>query len=628
MLKLLQIFGKKDIFASYQKEVNLSIKKAQKKIENNKKREFFSLSKNPLEQIRQITSSLTKKLFNVNIPTTEIKIVETPPPSLVKADLTISGFALAQKIDKILPQGLKGLKKTIIELSKELAEGINNSNSLIIEKAEAIDGFINLSLKQPIFYSQTLQEINNQKGDFGSSDINTGKIVIIDYSSPNVAKPIGVGHMRSTNIGQALKNILEKTGYTVIGHNYIGDWGTQFGKLIYAYQNWGNKEKIKENPLTELKNLYVQFHEEAEKNPELENKAREIFKKLEQKNPELLQLWKEFRDLSIGGIKKTYQRLGIDFDLWFGESYFNELSKEIIKECLDKKIAYKDPETGAIIADPAPLSTFLLQKQDGSTLYSARDLASLKFRLEKFNPDEVLYVVGDDQKLYFSQIFNLAEKLGFSKETLEHIGFGLVLNGGEKMSTRKGSLIELDDLLDEAIKQSENIIKQKNSNLNKKEIEEISKILGIGAIIYNDIRQSRERNISFNWDKMFNFENGSSIYLQYTYVRIQSILKKIGEISSSPQNIVFEKSIEFNLVKKLALFPFIIIKAEKISAPHLIATYLEELAQLFNNFYNEVNVINTENKDLLDSRIILINSVALVIKNGLSILNIKVPEKM
>ncbi len=628
MLKLLQIFGGKDVFASYQKEVDLSIKKSQQKIKNNRKREFFSLSDNPLEQIRQTTSNLTKKLFNVNIPTTEIKIVETPPPSLVKADLTISGFALAQKIDKILPQGLKELKKTTIELSKELTKGINNSNSLIIESAEAIDGFINLTLKQKDFYSQIIREINNQKDNFGSSDINAKKIAIIDYSSPNIAKPIGVGHMRSTNIGQALKNILEKTGYTVISHNYIGDWGTQFGKLIYAYQNWGNKEKIKENPLTELKNLYVQFHEEAEKNPELEDKAREIFKKLEQKDSELLKLWKEFRDLSIEGIKKTYQRLGIDFDLWFGESYFNEMSKEIIQECLNKKIAYKDPETNAIVANPGNLPTLLLQKQDGSTLYSARDLANLKLKIKKFNPDEILYVVGSDQELYFHQIFNLAGELGFNKKILKHIDFGLVLNDGEKMSTRKGSLIELDDLLDETIKQSKEVIKQKNPNLNEREIKEISEILGVGAIIYNDLRQSRERNISFNWDKMFNFEGGSSIYLQYTYVRIQSILKKIGKIPSLPKNIIFEKPIEFKLAEKLAFFPFIIIKTEDLKSPHLIATYLEELAQLFNNFYNEVNVINTENKDLLNSRIALIDSVALVIKNGLAILNIKVPEKM
>lgn len=609
MLKLLQILGKKDVFTSYQKEVNLSIKKAQKKIKNDKKKKLPSLSNNSWQQIE---SELNEKT-----PPNSPFITIEPAPKYITHVTGANATAVCYDLLKN-----KGSFYAVTELS----ENINRDKNLPMT-SEPIKGIISLTFKKD-FYSKTLREINEQKGDFGSSNINADKIAIIDYSSPNVAKPIGVGHMRSTNIGQALKNILEKTGYTVISHNYIGDWGTQFGKLIYAYQNWGNEEKIKENPLTELKNLYVQFHEEAEKNPKLEDNAREIFKKLERKDLELLKLWKEFRDLSIEGIKKTYQRLNINFDLWFGESYFNETSKEIIKECLDKKIAYKDPETNAIVANPENLPTLLLQKQDGSTLYSTRDLANLKLKIKKFNPDEILYVVGSDQELYFHQIFNLAGELGFDKKILKHIGFGLVLNDGEKMSTRKGSLIELDDLLDEAIKQSKEVIKEKNPNLNEKEIQEISEILGIGAIIYNDLRQSRERNISFNWDKMLSLEGGSSVYLQYTYVRIQSILRKFETKIELPKEIILEKPIEFNLTCNLSRFPSVIKMAEMFKSPHLIATYLEELAQLFNNFYNEINIINTENKNLLSSRIALIDSVALVIKNGLAILNIKVPEKM
>jgi len=609
MLKLLQILGKKDVFTSYQKEVNLSIKKAQKKIKNDKKKKLPSLSNNSWQQIE---SELNEKT-----PPNSPFITIEPAPKYITHVTGANATAVCYDLLKN-----KGSFYAVTELS----ENINRDKNLPMT-SEPIKGIISLTFKKD-FYSKTLREINEQKGDFGSSNINADKIAIIDYSSPNVAKPIGVGHMRSTNIGQALKNILEKTGYTVISHNYIGDWGTQFGKLIYAYQNWGNEEKIKENPLTELKNLYVQFHEEAEKNPKLEDNAREIFKKLERKDLELLKLWKEFRDLSIEGIKKTYQRLNINFDLSFGESYFNETSKEIIKECLDKKIAYKDPETNAIVANPENLPTLLLQKQDGSTLYSTRDLANLKLKIKKFNPDEILYVVGSDQELYFHQIFNLAGELGFDKKILKHIGFGLVLNDGEKMSTRKGSLIELDDLLDEAIKQSKEVIKEKNPNLNEKEIQEISEILGIGAIIYNDLRQSRERNISFNWDKMLSLEGGSSVYLQYTYVRIQSILRKFETKIELPKEIILEKPIEFNLTCNLSRFPSVIKMAEMFKSPHLIATYLEELAQLFNNFYNEINIINTENKNLLSSRIALIDSVALVIKNGLAILNIKVPEKM
>lgn len=604
---------KTDIFQSYKKEVDLSIKKALKKIENDKKRKLPSLSKNSLEQAESAIRKHAKKSIG-----TENILIE-PSPNYIVSGLTATCYSLPNNADPI-------------DNARKLTESINEETlSFFSKNAQAIKAFVNIPYKQKVFYPMVLKEICKQGESFGSSNINIGKVAIIDYSSPNIAKPIGVGHMRSTNIGQALKNILEKTGYSVIGHNYIGDWGTQFGKLIYAYQNWGDGEKIKENPLSELKNLYVRFHEEAEKNPELEDNAREIFKKLEQKDPELLQLWKEFRDLSIKGIKKTYQRLGIDFDLWFGESYFNELSKEVVKECLNKKIAHKDPETGAIVAEPDNLPTLLLQKQNGSTLYSARDLANLKLRLEKFNPNEILYVVGDDQKLYFHQIFTLINKLDWSKNkqvNIEHIGFGLILKEKEKMSTRKGSLIELDDLLNEAIRHSEKVIRQKKPDLNDKEIKAIAKIIGIGAVIYNDLRQSRERNISFNWDKMLNFEGESSIYLQYTYVRIQSILRKIGTKIKLPQNILFEEPIEFNLAEHLSRFPSIIKRVAETKSPHTIATYLEELAQLFNNFYNEINVIDTKDKDLLGSRIVLINSVALVIKNGLQLLNIQVPDKM
>jgi len=621
MFKLFQKSQKKDEFTSYQKEVELSIKNTQKRIASEQKRKLPSLSHNPLEQIKLEIAEYLKKYFNADSSIiTEINIELAP--SHIEADLTVSTFELA-----------KILKSNPTTIAQKLAEIINQSNSSLIDKAEVINGFINLSLKQASFYSSILKEINEQKEEFGSSNVNAKRVAVMDYSSPNVAKPIGVAHMRSTNIGQALKNISEKTGYSVIGHNYIGDWGTQFGKLIYAYQTWGDKNKIKQNPLNELKNLYVKFHEEAEKNPELEDKAREIFKKLEKKDEKLLALWKEFRDLSIEGIKKTYQRLGINFDLWIGESYFNEKSREIIQECLDKKLGHQVSQTGAIVADPSDnLPTFLLQKQDGTTLYSARDLANLKFRLEKFNPDQILYIVGDDQKLYFSQIINIAQHLNWfankPQVQIEHIGFGLVLSDGKKMSTRKGSLVELEDLINESVNQAKKIIKQKNQNLDEKDIKEIAEILGIGAIIYNDLRQSRTRNVSFNWDKMFSFEGGSSVYLQYTYVRIQSILRKIAQTTKAPKNICFESAIELHLAKKLAFFPFVIIKAEKFKSPHLIATYLEELAQLFNGFYNEIKIIETQDQDLLNSRIMLVTSVASTIKNGLSLLNIKTPKRM
>ena len=545
------------------------------------------------------------------------------PPEHIKTDLSLALFGFTG-------QGYGGNDPK--KLAQDWAKKINETKNEFIESAQAFGPYLNINLKKQKIYSSLLKDVSKLKDKFGRSDLNAKKVAVIDYSGPNIAKPIGVGHLRSTIIGQALANIYKATGYSVIRDNHLGDWGTQFGKLVYAYQQWGDKKKIAENPIKELNDLYVKFHEEAEKNPEIEDKAREIFQKMEEEDRGLIKLWSKFRSISIAEFKKVYERLGIKFDAYLGESYFAGETDKLVEECLEKKLAKKDEETGAIAVENLEgLPSFLLRKKDDSGLYITRDLAALIFRVEVFEPDDILYAVGEEQSLHFRQLFALARALGYiDGAKAKHIGFGLVLSGGEKMSTRKGTLIELEELIKQSVEKSKEILRQKNKDLSEKEIEEISEIIGLGAVVYNDLRQSRQKNISFDWKRMLDFEGGSAVYLQYTVARINSILKKLdaAEIEEKISKPVFEKESEFALAIKMMFFPQIILEAQKHNSPHLIAVYLEELAQLFNHFYNEVSIIGTEDAKLRLSRVSLIKSTATVIKNGLNLLGVKTPEKI
>ena len=602
------------------KEGNKDIEKTQKRIAKElKSKKFVSLDNYVIEKIKASVVNLIKN-----------DIVLILPPPHISADLSFSVFE-AVKANGANPK----------ELSAKIAESINNSKNEFIEKAEASGPYVNLFLNKSKVYSLAVPQTVKLKEKYGQSGVNASKVALIDYSGPNIAKPIGVGHLRSTVIGQALANIYEATGYSVIKDNHLGDWGTQFGKLVYAYQQWGDKKKIAENPIKGLNELYVRFHKEAEKNPEVEDRVRDIFQKMEEGDKKLLNLWAKFKKISIAEFKKVYERLGIKFDTCLGESYFAGETDKIAEECLEKKLARIDKETGAIAVEGLKgLPSFLLRKKDDSGLYITRDLAALIFRMEVFEPDDILYVVGDEQSLHFKQLFALAKALGYiDGAKAKHIGFGLVLSGGEKMSTRKGTLIELEELIKQSVEKSKEILRQKNKELSEKEIEEISEIVGLGAVIYNDLRQSRQKNISFDWNRMLDFEGGSAVYLQYTVARINSIIKKFNQAEHQGLSLmsrtvldvaksVFEKDSEFALAKKIMFFPLVILEAQKHNSPHLIAVYLEELAQLFNHFYNEVSIIGTEDKELRLSRIALIKSVATVIKNGLGLLCVKTPEKI
>lgn len=614
-----------DEFEKYKLEVAESVSAVQKKISEEKNnRELIDFDSYPSEELKAEVVEVVKESIGVR-DIGEMGLLV--PPAHISGDFALEVFDLAKKL---------GEKPNI--LAKKIAEQINKAEMNLIEKAAIAGAFVNIETHKEKLYQDILAKVLELRERYGESDINAGKVAVIDYSAPNIAKPIGVGHLRSTIIGQALANLYHETGYSVIKDNHLGDWGTQFGSLIYAYKEWGDEKKIVENPIGELKDLYVKFHAFSEEHPGVKDSARELFTRLEKKDPELVALWKRFRDLSLKDFERVYKQLGIEFDTNIGESYFTEQADKLVGECMENGLCRKDEVSEAVVVDQiGEIPSFLLRKQDGSSLYLSRDLATLQFRVKTFKPDAILYVVGNEQDLNFKQLFEFSKRAEYLPGGVEakHIGFGMVLRDGKKMSTRKGTLIELEDLIAQSIEKSKEILLQKNPNADLAELDKVSEIVGIGAIIYNDLRQSRTRNISFDWDRMLDLEGGSAVYLQYSYVRINSIIRKLAEVYGEVDlstlekgEISFTEKSEFDLAKKLMMFPEVVAKAQKSDSPHHICTYLEELAQLFNSFYNEVSIIKTENLKLRDSRTALSKGVALVIKKGLSLLSIKVPEKM
>ncbi|MDP3997772.1 MAG: arginine--tRNA ligase [bacterium] len=614
-----------DEFEQYRLELAQAVDVVDKNLQAEKEnRKYIDFSSYPLEQLKKEVRRVVQEVTGIH-EMAEIEL-SVPPPH-IPGDFALGGFGLA-----------KQLRENPNVLANKIAKGIGEDQTIFIEKASVVGAFVNLEVRQKIFYQNILANIFELGDHYGESNVNAGLVALIDYSAPNIAKPLGVGHLRSTIIGQALAKIYHATGYSVIRDNHLGDWGTQFGSLIYAYQQWGDEKKVAENPIKELKNLYVQFHYFAEEHPEVKDKARELFARLEKKDPKLVALWKRFRDLSIKDFERIYHRLGIKFDTNIGESYFVEQADRIVDEYLAKGLARKDEASAAVVVDQmGGIPSFLLRKQDGSSLYLTRDLATLRFRIKTFQPDVILYVVGNEQSLNFQQLFELSRRAGYLPDnvTAKHIGFGMVLRDGKKMSTRQGTVIELEDLMSQSVQKSKEILLQKNPDLDPGELEKISEIVGIGAIVYNDLHQSRMQNISFDWEKMLDFESKSAVYLQYSYVRINSMLKKFVEVygqinfnNLAKQLFSFTNRSEFDLARKLALFPEAVLRAQQANSPHLICVYLEELSQLFNAFYGEISILKTEDKQLRESRLALSNGVALVIKKGLALLSIAVPEKM
>lgn len=548
-------------------------------------------------------------ILKTNIGIEKDDIIIEIPKDRALGDFAMPCFGLAKKMHQ---------NPSII--ASNILEKMDKSN---FDNIEIKNGYINFFLNKRKTVENIINNVLNEKDKYASSDIGNGKNIVIDYSAPNIAKPFGVGHLRSTVIGNAIKNIYKKLGYNVIGINYLGDCGTQFGKLIYAYETWGNPEEVKKNPIRELNKLYVKFHEEAEKNPSLNDEGRRIFKELEDGNPKYKEIWKWFRDESILEFKKTYDLLKInDFEVWSGESFYIEPAKDVIKE-LDSKHLLQISEGATIIDLGSDMAPALIKRTDGATLYITRDLAALLDRKKTYDFEEALYVVGNEQTLHFNQIKAVINKMGYDfSNQIHHIPFGLVLQDGKKMSTRKGKTVILHDVLVEAVNLASTYVKEHVSE----NIDEVSKMVGVGAVIFNDLKNYRTNDIDFNLQDILKFEGETGPYLQYTYARIKSLLSHKINTEINYSEIVIDEYI-WNIVFKLSDFKNIIIKAKEGYDPSIIAKYLLELAGLFNKFYANVKIIDN---DEINSafRLNVADAVSIVIKEGLRILGIETPNKM
>lgn len=511
----------------------------------------------------------------------------------------------------------KELHKSPMDIANYLSENLEY-------KSNVLNGYLNIFMDRKDVCNKVLNSVLNEKESYGNNSYGKGKNLVIEYSSPNVAKPFGVGHLRTTVIGQALYNISKKCGYNVTSINYLGDYGTQFGKLIYAYKRWGNEEALKEDPINELKRVYVLFHAEAEKDPSLDDEGRLWFKKLEENDPEALKYWEYFREKSIDEFAKTYKILHIDkFDSYIGESYYKDRKEDVVN-LLNSKNLLKESE-GATIVDFGDIAPALIKRSDDASLYITRDIAAIIDRKEKYNFDEILYVVGNEQSLHFEQLRRIITMLGYNwADSIKHIGFGMMLQGGKKMSTRHGKSIVLMDVLNEAIDLAKKYILEKNPNIDN--INEVSEKIGVGAIVFNDLKNYRINDVEFNLEDNLKFEGTTGPYLQYTYARINSLLNNKQNIDVTYDNIEINDD-EWNLIWDLAKYEECIVSAKVDNDPSIVAKYLLDLATDFNKFYAHEKIID-DNKIYTEFKLNLSEAVSIVIKDGLGLLNISVINQM
>ncbi|HVO28662.1 MAG TPA: arginine--tRNA ligase [Candidatus Paceibacterota bacterium] len=520
--------------------------------------------------------------------------------------------------------------KKPLALAGELAAAIaKNAPAGFFGKVEAAPpGFINFWLSKKTLQNELARVARDRK--FGAGNIGAGKKVIVEYSSPNIAKTLNVGHLRNTIIGDALANIFEILGYRVIRWNYLGDWGTQFGKLIVAYRRWGDQAAIGEDPIEELQKLYVRFHEEAKTDPELERQAQEEFRKLEAGDAENRKLWEQFRSRSVEELKGAYAALGVpDFDVWVGESFFEGELKKIARELLERGIAERSEGALIVRLDEFNLPPALIEKSDGASLYLTRDIANLAYRLKKYKPAKILYVIGNEQTLQFEQLFAVAKKLGMDSAELKHVKYGLVLGeSGKKLSTRAGRTVSLKDAILKARTLARQIVGEKARDLSDAEKDEVAEAVGIGALKYNDLRENRMTDIVFDWDKMLDFTGDSAPYLQYTYARLKSVLRKAERSAARRSFAGLDSEDELALMRKIFGFPNAVARAGELYATSILAAYLYNLAVAANKFYETTPILKDESASRRASRLALAAIAARTLADGLALLGIKTPERI
>lgn len=561
------------------------------------------------QQIKECLEKYYKETYNV-----DANIIVEEPKNPAMGDIALPMFTM-----------IKTLKKPVPEITKEASDVISKSFD-VIENINPTGPFINIVLNKALISDHIIKDVFEKKEEYGTSTIGCGQTVVLDYSSPNIAKSFSVGHLRSTMIGNSLKLILNRCGYKTVSINYLGDWGTQFGKMIVAIEKWGNLDEIKKDPINQLGKLYVKINNEEKDHPELAEESREAFRKIELGEKKYVDMWKWIREESLKESEQIYKLLNVSFDSYNGEAFYNDKMDTVVKELEDKGLLIEDQGAKIVeLGDSIPPA--LIKRSDGGTLYITRDLAAVFWRKKEYNFDRALYVVGGEQKLHFTQLKGVLAKMGHEDlaDSITHVNFGLVLKDGKKMSTRKGNVVKLYDILEQAIEASYKQIEEKNPDLENK--DEIARKVGVAAVVFNDLKNFRGLDYEFDINQMVRFDGLTGPYLQYTSVRINSILETNNFDVNNMDTSLFIKSHYFELVRQIASFKQTIEKAANEYSPNIIAKYLLAIAQSFNKFY-ALEKINVSDEKVRNTNFALAYAVRTIINEGLALLGIESVEKM
>ncbi|EOB3420913.1 arginine--tRNA ligase [Enterococcus faecium] len=533
------------------------------------------------------------------------------PKSAEHGDVAFPAFSLA-KVYRKAPQ----------QIAADLAEKIDSAN---FEKIEVVGPYLNFFMNKELISKKVLQTVVKEKEHYGDSNIGNQGTVPIDMSSPNIAKPISMGHLRSTVIGNSIGFIMEKIGYQPIRINHLGDWGTQFGKLIVAYKKWGTEEAVKAEPINELLRLYVQFHEVAETEPELNEEARAWFKRLEEGDEEAIQLWQWFRDESMKEFNKIYDLLEVRFDSLNGEAFYNDKMDEIAKLLEEKHLLNEDKGAEIVDLSAYDLNPALIKKSDGATLYITRDLAAALYRKRTYDFKQSLYVVGNEQSYHFKQLKAVLKEMGFDwSNDMHHIPFGLITQGGKKLSTRKGKIVLLEEVLNEAIQSAKEQISEKNPDLENKDA--VAKQVGVGAVIFHDLKNDRLNTFDFNLEEVVRFEGETGPYVQYTHARAVSLLEKAGFVPSETADYALNDDTSWEVVKLVQKYPETVLSAGEKYEPSVIAKHAIKLAQAFNKYYAHTKILADDEQK--EARLALVYAVTVLLKEDLRLLGLHAPDKM
>ena len=544
----------------------------------------------------------------------EITALIEVPPNKDMGDFAFPCFKLA-----------KVFRKAPNMIAAELSEKIEAKG--VISNVTPLGGYINFFVNKSQLAETVIKDVLTKKEKYGHSDLGKDKTIVIDFSSPNIAKPFRIGHIRTTVIGNALYKIYDSQGYNTVRINHLGDYGTQFGKLIVAFKLWGNKEAVEANPIPELLKLYIQFHDEAERHPEMEDEARAWFTKLENGDKEAKELWQWFRDESLKEFARVYDLLDIEFDSYNGESFYSDKMDRVIDIIKDKGLLQESQGTNIVDLEEYNMPPALITKNDGSTLYMTRDLAAALYRKENYDFEKCIYVVGSQQSLHFQQLFKVLELVGFEwAKDMVHVPFGMVALEEGTMSTRKGRVVFLEDVLKQAIEKTKETMLTKNPNaLN---VDEIAKQVGVGAVVFQELSNSRIKDYTFSWSRTLSFEGETGPYVQYTHARCCAVLRKAEEEVTTDINYELLNDVDSaEVLKVIASFNKTILNAMRKNEPHIITRFVLDLAQAFNKFYHD-NSILVEDAELRKARLALVCATRQALENGLKLLGMQAPERM